>query len=96
MLKYLGVTTNPDTDEIQIICATDAEAQELANDLAETFSLGNEKRPRVDGYKITYRGHIMSLKYFLTSRKWKLTMDTQNRFMFDRPEEEQSSASGQG
>jgi hypothetical protein len=85
MLKYLGVTTTPGTDEIQIICSQAAEAQALADELSLTFDLRGKQKPEVVGDKIIYSGNIWLLRHFLSSRRWTLTMDTKTRLMFDKP-----------
>ncbi len=92
MREYLGVTLDPATDEIQIICPTPAEAQVLADDLRKTFDLPDEKTPQVTVDKITYRGNVWMLKQFLVSRRWKLTMDTKTRLMLDRAHDDSIAA----
>lgn len=83
MLRYLGVTTNSETREIQVCCSSEAEAQALAGELSGAFSLLDEKTPQVSDYRIVYHGHIWLLTNFLTSRNWKLITDMKTRLVFN-------------
>jgi hypothetical protein len=84
MSQYLGVTTNRETEEIEICCASEAEARALAEELSAAFVLPDAKKPKVDNYRITYFGNLWFLKNFLTSRHWNLASDMHTRFIFDK------------
>jgi hypothetical protein len=94
VLKYLGVTVNPQAGTLEICCASDAEAQALADDLSATFSLRDQGKPVVSAYKVTFQAHVMLLTHFLIGQKWRLAMDTRTRLIFDKPEQPGDASPG--
>jgi hypothetical protein len=96
MSKYLGVTTNSETEEIQICCSSEADAQTLADELSFWLSLRDEKKPKVSSYRINYHGNVWLLKTFLTSRNWNLTADMHTRFIFDKSDPDKPNTANFG
>ncbi len=85
--QYLHVTMDRQLGGFQIDCASEAEAQRLAKDLNVLFAWSDTQQPEAQGRTVIYRGSVRLLARFLSSRKWKLTMDSTTSLVFERPDQ---------
>ena len=85
MMQYLGITIRAESGRIEICCASASDARQLADELSAYFKLRDaDAKPTVDDYRIIYSGNLWLLKEYLLHQRWKLTMDTRTRLIFDR------------